>query len=254
MRKLTVILRTCAKVFALHGTRYIQKTKHEIINQCLSSIVFSINNVNNHDVELFVVDDHSDEVAIKDIKTILKKCKFKTTFVPLENDHGPNASCRKVYEIVENHATDLWYHVEDDYLHFPTAIQDIIDTISVFEKQTNKMIAINPHDDIWRYLYQPYQSFIFLGPYRHYRTVNHTTYTCVASKKIFEKYKNHFNDSAEFLLKKTEDATINNVWRKADVMLVSPIPSLALHISVPSAKDPYIDFDKLWNSIPKYWN
>lgn len=253
MRKLTIILRTCSRVFAIHGKRYVTKTKHELINQCLSSLVNSINQVNNHDIEFFVVDDHSDDNAIKDIKTILSRCKFKTTFIPIEGGTGASYTCKKVYELVENHATDLWYHVEDDYLHYPTAIQDMIDSVCLFEENTDKMIAINPHDDVWRYTHQIYHSIILLGPYRHYRTVLHTTYTCLASKKIFEKYRNHFDDAANFILKKSEDETINKVWNKDDVMLFSPIPSLALHVSDPSTKDPYINFENFWNSIPELW-
>jgi hypothetical protein len=37
-------------------------------------------------------------------------------------------------------------------------------------------------------------------------------------------------------------------------MLFSPIPSLALHLMEESGKDPYIDFDQLWNSVPQLWS
>jgi hypothetical protein len=43
------------------------------------------------------------------------------------------------------------------------------------------------------------------------------------------------------------------VWNKPDVMLLSPIPGLALHLMEPSGKDPYIDFDALWNAVPELW-
>jgi len=35
--------------------------------------------------------------------------------------------------------------------------------------------------------------------------------------------------------------------------LFSPIPGLAFHIMDPSGKDPYIDIDHLWDSVPKLW-
>lgn len=252
-RKLTIVLRTCAKVFALHGSRYVNKSKREIINQCLSSLVDSINRVKNHQVELFVLDDHSDPESVTDIKTILSKCNVANSFIPVEGGTGASYTCKKVYEIVDQHATDLWYHVEDDYLHYPDAIQDMIDSVCEFEENTGRMVAINPHDDIWRYTRQIYYSLILLGPYRHYRTVNHSTYTCLASKQIFDKYRQHFDDAAEWILRKGEDETINQVWNKDDVFLFSPIPSLALHLMDESGRDPYIDFDAFWNSIPQLW-
>jgi hypothetical protein len=146
--------------------------------------------------------------------------------------------------------------VEDDYLHFPEAINDMIESVSLFESMTGKMVAINPHDDIWRYRHQIYQSFLLLGPYRHYRSVRHTTATCLGSKVLFDKYKQHFNDLVTFLIRKedwVEDKTINLVWNKDDVVLFSPIPGLALHIMDESGRDPYIDIAKLWDSIPELW-
>jgi hypothetical protein len=187
---------------------------------------------------------------------ILAQCKFPVNFIPVDNGSGNAYTMNKVYEIVENHCTDLWYHVEDDYLHFPTAIQDLIDTVDQFEANTEQMVAVNPHDDVWRYNMNIYKSFILLGPKRHYRTVEHSTYTCLASKDIYNKYKQHFQDVVTLTEQQAdwvEDKSINLVWRKDDVMLFSPIPSLALHIMDPSGKDPYIDFDALWNSIPELW-
>lgn len=255
-RKLTIVLRTCGRVFALNGTRYVNKTKPEIINVCVSSLINSINQVTEHDIELFVLDDHSDPTCLSDIRKIVANCNFPTHVISLDGTGitGASATCKKVYHLVEQHCTDLWYHIEDDYIHFPTAINDMIETVSQFEENTGKMIAINPHDDIWRYTRQIYHSILLLGPYRHYRTVLHTTYTCLASRAIFDKYKHHFTDAAEWILRKDENETINQVWGKEDVMLFSPIPSLALHLMGEDGKDPYIDFDKLWDSIPKLWS
>jgi hypothetical protein len=129
----------------------------------------------------------------------------------------------------------------------------MLDTVSQFESMTGKMIAVNPHDDVYRYTAQVYPSILLFGPYRHYRTVKHSTYTCLASRAVFDKYRKHFDDAAEWILRKDENETINQVWNKDDVMMFSPIPSLSLHITLESLKDPYIDFEGLWYSIPQLW-
>jgi len=255
-RKLTIILRTCGKVFAQHGGRYINKTKPEIINVCASSLVNSINQVKGHDVELFVLDDHSDPTCIADIKTIINRCGAPVTFIPVEGGTGNAYTMSKVYELVEQKCSDLWYHVEDDYIHKPEAIQDMIDTVDQFETNTGQMVAVNPHDDIWRYISEIYESILLLGPYRHYRTVRHTTYTCLASRVIYNKYRNHFQDVVTLTAQNAawvENKSINLVWNKPDVMLFSPIPGLAFHIMEESGKDPYLDFNALWNSVPELW-
>jgi hypothetical protein len=254
-RKLTIILRTCGRVFAQHGNRYVNKSKPEIINTCVSSLVASINGVVGHDIELIVLDDHSDASCVADIKKIIAHCRFPNIFIESDvTGNGPTMG--RVYELVEQRATDLWYHVEDDYLHFPTAIQDMIDSVDQFESNTDRMIAVNPHDDIWRYIHELYESYILLGPKRHYRTVKHTTYTCLASKQIYDKYRQHFQDVVTLTTQRAdwvENRSINLVWTKPDVMLFSPIPGLALHLMDESGKDPYIDFDAFWNSIPELW-
>jgi len=257
-RELLIILRTCQRVNMVHdngGGRYIKVSKHELINVCMSSLVDSINRVTDHNVRLIVLDDHSNEESIVDIKTILSKCATPTEFIPLDVT-GNAESLAQVYALVEQRASDLWYHVEDDYLHFPDAINDMIETVALFEDKTGKMIAINPHDDVWRYARQVYPSFILHGPFRHYRTVKHTTYTCLASRSIYDKYKNHFQDVVKLTEARAdwvEDKTINLVWNKDDVMLFSPIPGLALHIMDESGMDPYIDVPKLWDGIPELW-
>ncbi len=258
-RNLLIVLRTCSKVNMLNDTgagRYIKVPKHQLLNTCVSSLVNSINHVQGHDVELIVLDDHSDDSCVADIKSILSQCKFKTTFVPVEGGTGNAYTMKKVFEQVESKATDLWYHVEDDYLHYPEAIHDMIDTVDHFEGKVGQYIAINPHDDVWRYRYEIYESYILHAPYRHYRTVKHTTYTCLTSKAVYDKYRNHFQDIVTLTEQRAdwvENKSINLVWNKEDVALFSPIPGLAFHIMDESGKDPYIDIDELWNSVPQLW-
>jgi glycosyltransferase involved in cell wall biosynthesis len=236
--------------------RYIKVPKQQLVNVCVSSLVNSINQVQGHDVELVVLDDHSTPDAVADIQNILKNCKVPFTFISVEDGTGNAYTMGKVYQQIEEKCQDLWYHVEDDYLHYPEAVHDMIDSVNTFETLTEKMVAINPHDDIWRYTQQVYPSYILQGPYRHYRTVQHTTFTCLASKEIYDKYKNHFQDLVKLTEQKApwvENNSINLIWQKSDVMLFSPIPGLAFHIMDESGKDPYIDIDSVWNSVPQLW-
>ena len=256
-RDLLIILRSCTSVHAAsNSTRYINVSKHELVKHCISSLVTSINQVKDHSIRLVVLDDHSSPEAVDDIKQIISHCKFPTEFIPVEDGTGNGHTMKRVYEQVESRCTDLWYHIEDDYLHVPEAIQDMIDTVDQFEGNTGQLVAINPHDDIWRYTKQIYESFILLGPHRHYRTVRHTTYTCLASKKLFDKYKPVFNELVNLTISNAgwvEDRSINQIWNQPDVMLFSPIPGLGFHIMDESGKDPYIDIMTIWNSVPKLW-
>jgi len=237
--------------------RYIKVPKSTLINVCVSSLVNSINQVSEHNIRLIVLDDHSAEETVNNIKNILANCKHPNEFISVKDGTGNAYTMSQVYSLVEEQCKDLWYHVEDDYLHFPEAITDMIESIDQFEGNTGMMVAVNPHDDIWRYKHEIYESFILLGPFRHYRTVRHTTYTCIASKQIYQKYRNYFQSVVTLTAQRAnyvENQSINKVWDQPDVMLFSPIPGLAFHIMDESGKDPFIDIHKLWNSIPQLWN
>lgn len=257
MRNLLIILRTCTTVNSASNTnRYIKVPKHELVKVCVSSLINSINQVKNHYIRLVVLDDHSSPEAVEDIKQIISHCKFHTEFIPVLDGTGNGHTMKKVYEQVETKATDLWYHVEDDYLHVPEAIEDMIDSVNHFEGMVKKHVAINPHDDIWRYTKQIYESYILLGPHRHYRTVKHTTYTCMASYALYVKYRELFQKLVTMTINNegwVEDNTINKIWNQNDVMLFSPIPGLGFHIMDESGKDPYIDIMNIWDSTPKFW-
>lgn len=258
-RNLFIVLRTCTSVDMLNNMgagRYINVPKHQLVNTCVSSLINSINQVKGHDIQLAVLDDHSAPEAVADIESIISQCKFPAQLIPVEDGTGNAYTMGRVYELIEEYSTDLWYHVEDDYLHRPEAIQDMIDSVTTFEQNTGKMVAINPHDDVWRYVQEVYPSTLLHGPKRHYRTVRHTTYTCLASRDIYEKYRSHFQDVVSMTKAKApyvENKSINLVWNKSDVALFSPIPGLAFHIMDPSGMDPYVDINALWDSIPKLW-
>jgi hypothetical protein len=79
----------------------------------------------------------------------------------------------------------------------------------------------------------------------------------MASQKIYNKYKQHFQDVVSLTRAQAdwvEDKTINLVWIKDDVILVSPIPGLALHIMGEDGIDPYINVSQLWDNVPDLWN
>lgn len=255
-RNLLVVLRTCTIINAASGTdRYIKVSKHELVKHCISSLVNSINQ-STHDIHLVVLDDHSSPEAVEDIQTILSHCTVPTEFISVVDGTGNGWTMKKVYEQVDQKCTDLWYHIEDDYLHTPDAIQDMIDSVDQFEGNTGQMVAINPHDDIWRYTKQIYDSILLLGPYRHYRTVKHTTYTCLASRRLFDTYRQVFQSLVDLTINKegwVEDRSINQIWNQPGVMLFSPIPGLGFHIMDESGKDPYFDIMGLWDNTPKLW-
>jgi len=93
--------------------------------RCTQSLVTSINQADD-DIILRVFDDHSPSETMTTLRRILGTCKHPVEFVALET-RGYNASCLASFSKARNDGRELLYLVEDDYLHAPSAIQEMLE-------------------------------------------------------------------------------------------------------------------------------
>src|SRR5262249_37315823 len=133
------------------------------------------------DIILRVFDDHSSAATVATLHEILATCSHSVEFIALD-DHGYNASCLASFSRARDDARDLVYLVEDDYLHAPSAVQEMIEMHAMLEEAHHgREIALHPYDDpknYWFVIYRQQSCRIVHGPGRHWRTNTHTTNTC----------------------------------------------------------------------------
>ncbi len=252
--KLDIFLQTHS-VISVHGAhRYVNAPKSEVMLRCAQSLVTSINAAQG-DITLTVIDDHSSPECVETLKRILATCNYPVTFVALEG-RGYNASALASFSRAREHGREVVYFVEDDYLHAPSAIQEMLDAYRLFKSNLGgREVALFPMDYPDRYTSQPIEETrIVYGPKRHWRTVLHTTNTSWLHVDLVRKNWKLFEDLA--LYSSTpygrendiyEETTINVLWREQAV-LFSPIPSLALHLQFEEQRDPYIDWKAWWDA------
>ena len=253
--KLDIILRTCDRgnVHTDWRTRYCQQPKNLLVLGCLRSLIRSCNQLINHTPTLAVLDDHSSPSTVNAIKDTLAACDFATEFVALEQ-RGYNNSCYQQYVRCRDSAADAVYAVEDDYLHCPTALQEMCDTYNIFRgRMPDRNIAIYPFDEPMHYK-SPFGSFLVHGSARHWRNNFYTTGVFMASPQLIQQHWDTFEIFAlkyngNYLESRTEhvdeDTTLNKIWA-ADTVLFSPVPSLALHLQFDDQRDPYINWVQWW--------
>ena len=239
---LSVILRTCTRVGALNAHRFGSKrpftdSKREIVLACLNSLLDSL----GKNGVVHVLDDHSPQEDTDVIQKLLKSYGDEHRFVSIEksgNGHSINAALQ--YGRTNNF--DLMYFCEDDYLHVPHAISSMLD---FYQKQKT---IIHPVDDFDRYQ-ELYPSFIFLGTYNYWRTVKHTTFTLMISRRILETYWNLYVELAKRNMDSIgsggEDDTINKIYERETC--ASPIPSLAAHISPTPPLPPFVNWQTVFD-------
>ncbi|BAX95058.1 hypothetical protein [Mycobacterium shigaense] len=254
--KLDIHLQTHSDI-SVHGAhRYVAAPKSEIMLRCAQSLVTSINHADG-DIVLRVFDDHSSPDVLPTLHRILQKCRYPVEFIALA-DRGYNASCLASFSRARDDARELVYFVEDDYLHGPSAVAEMLGAHLLFrERLGGREVALHPYDDPRNYcspIFSRENCSVVYGTHRHWRTNTHTTNTCWVEIATLERNWELFDLLARYSSTPYgqehhifEASTINRIWRE-QVALFTPIPSLALHLQHEEHKDPYLDWAQWWRA------
>lgn len=239
--QLDIILRTHDQK-SLHG-RGVEFTKKQIVRRCATSLFTAIKGI--PDINLIIVDDHSSEETLELLGSATLRLE----------DTGNNASMKKVFGLAADSKADVVYLVEDDYLHYPYAISEALETFSYFQLMTDKTdIALSLVDCPSNYHNKSYigtnngkgrdgtMSMIVGGIKRPWRTDNHTGGTFMTTPTVVNKYWGAFDTFATNWPYDDESTTINKIWG-THVPLFAPIVPLAYHIG---EVHPYFPCDQLW--------
>jgi len=256
--RVSVVLRTCDKtnVHTDWRVRYCNKAKDEVIQKCVKSLINTIKAVNGHDVELVILDDHSSESTIAWlVDQVSQLSNAELINLP---EVGYNYSAHQQFLLCRDTNADLVYSVEDDYLHCPTALQEMLDSYQIFnERLSGRETVIYPFDEPTEYYPPNEKSYVVHGSARHWRTGSYTTNVMLARPQLFKDHWLLFETLAlkyngDYLKPRSEhyeeSNTIKNIWTHGYAIRFSPIPSLALHMQFDPQKDPYIDWQYWWDN------
>ena len=258
MKSLDIIIRTHDKSNISKFPRFISVSKRELIEGCITSLINSANQCKNK-INIIVLDDHSSQEFLHNLNNILKTSKHSTKIISLE-EGGLNQSALSQFEYCKNSTADLVYSVEDDYLHSPSALFEMLSEYDYLSSKYNlpQPLCIFPWDQPEDY--DPKHNtpeLIMRGQYRHWKTGWGTTYTMMTSPKVFQEHWKLFeklateykewdgtgnkNDTIH------EGNTISYIWSK-HIIRINPIPSLVLHMQSSLQEDSYIDWKYWWNT------
>lgn len=231
--RLLVLFRSCSRVYSVHGVqRFIQASKNEIVRRCLRSLIVALEGAMEFpglSIQLHVFDDHSDPECVQGMQSLLRDGHFPTQFVSLTN-HGNAASLLSNYSFARDKECDLIYFVEDDYLHAPTAIKEMLAAHEQLSQALGREIVVYPCDEPRNYQeLEPTQ--VLATNTHHWRGIRRTTGTMMLSKKTFLEHLDKFMAFSRYEPGSgiTEDNTINMIYRT--VPCVCPLPGLAVHIN-----------------------
>ena len=250
------------RIFDLPKIEYTLRTLKSVIKSC-EIANDSFKDVN---IKIIVTDDKSSKESLDKIDHILKASNLKTELINLKenefNDQiktidteGKNISKNmisnmrnlfKSIEIAETEDADLFYFLEDDYIHTKEAITEMLFTYEKISSQLNQELFLCPAD--YPYLYSSIDSSkIFFGNMRHWRSVNETLITFLTSKKMINKYLTELKLMSTVRHHPME-LKLHDIYKKE--YCISPIPSLAMHatnINSTYGLPPSFDWKKIWD-------
>ena len=147
--------------------------------------------------------------------------------------------------IAKNEEADIIYFVEDDYLHSPKAIKEMILSYEKFYSIFSQEIVLLPAD--YPYLYtKDDNTKIYLGENYHWRLVSESLVTFMTSKVLVDKY---FKELEKMGIQWEDpwEKPLHNIYKSHPCL--SPIPSLAVHcanINSIFGISPMVNLKKLW--------
>lgn len=259
--RLDVILRThdSTDIHSDAGeSRYCGVSKTTLIDKCAESLITSIEQFQSEskwDVSVYWIDDGSSDECRNMIRDRFMG-RVHLVEMNLKRGHGFNASALSQFQTAMESEANLVYLVEDDYLHYPSAITEMVDAYLTFKTNLGAEVAIHPFDDPDNYLPTAIEPCrIVYGRNRHWRTNTYSTFTVMFNPEVIREYWSVFYTLATEYRTQWgernnvhEGTTINELWR-GPIPLFTPIPSLALHMQFTAQKDPYLSWKALWNSL-----
>lgn len=263
VKSILIIVRvnTNVEIWDQNKKRLFEQPKIEYslrsINSLINSINFCQNKFPNLKIETLIIDDHSKEENFNRIKKILnndtqiisldhEKFKMKIKNQKTAETFSNLASLLQSFEVGRDKGEDLIFFIEDDYLHFETMLEEMIESFERISSQVNKDIFMCPSD--YPYLYMDNKKTnVLIGSKRHWRTVDKTLCTFMTSKHLLNKYWEKFEKTC---LDRHDpfEKFLNEIYQKE--ICISPIKSLSLHLTNINSSyglAPFIDYKKLWD-------
>lgn len=243
----------------LKKQRFCGVAKSEVTLRCITSLVRTLNHaqkiIPTLNLELVVLDDHSDEFSIERIKKILSFCSFKSQFLSLET-RGIMPSILACYRHGYAHGREWVYFAQDDYLYDESAIALMTVAAQDFSKNLGMPASIYPFNDPFRY--EPVNAgekvHIVRSVDRHWRTNYHTASCFMTHIEVIRKNWDLFLAMGTAKVSSSmEDTTINQLFISRGYFLFTPIPSLALHMQFDTEFDPLMDWKSWWTSYGRFF-
>lgn len=254
--ELEICLRTCINEKRARGRRNeltgLSLEAHLL--KCISSLIASANEAIEQGIKIkfTVFDDRSEQLTYNKIQSLLKKLQCKHNIVTTTKT-GQGASLLEHFTYAKG-KNGLFYFCEDDYLHIPSAIKDMMVFYKKIYEQTSSHLLIHPQEHELIYSQFNYPSYILLGENRRWRTMSHATHTFFTHSDVVTKYWNYFENTKYMGLEDSKLRHLGSEKKTTDRVFnyipgFSPIPAVAVHLQAEHCLPPFFNWREIWDRL-----
>ena len=250
------------RIYELPKIEYTLRTIKSIIRSCEYSKKF----FQDLNIKLIITDDKSSQENLDRINKILDAANISSKIIHLNESEFENEiqkkdvngkdisnnmisnmrNILKSIKISEEENSDIFYFLEDDYIHSEHAITEMLFTYEKLSSQLDRELFLCPAD--YPYLYSNIDDTkILFGNKSHWRIVKESLITFMTSKKMIIKYLSDLKAMGQ-LRHHPMEQKLHQIYEKE--YCLSPIPSLAMHatnINSVYGLPPNFDWEKVWN-------
>lgn len=241
--------------------RYVGHDKATVSKTCFMSLCVSLKRLKlkypTHTVRLHVIDDRSSSHVIAHfehhIQDLLQN-GVQASLAPLDGE-GLLHSCRRQYEYGRDHGRDLIYFAQDDYLFYPDALTLMVEQYSSSSAIVGAPVSIFPYNDPHEYILEnsALKCNLIQGSDRYWRTSIHPACCFMTHVSVVRAHWDLFDAFWQHEVNSTMELdTISRLFWERQLVLLVPIPSLALHLQYESERDPFLDWNMLWDHYHKH--
>jgi hypothetical protein len=228
----------------------------EVVERCFRSLVRSIHQAmppfaeGVPQISLTIIDDHSDSVLLARVTSHAQYLSCPVTILPAKKS-GQGWTLYEQFSMARDDDS-LYYFVEDDYLHSPTAIFEMWEFYKQIYEASGDHCVIHPqeHESLYSRSHGP--AYLVLSPYRHWRSANDATHCLFMHSQVVKTYWSYF-ENTKFVgsgAKRrlgSERRTTNRLFDHLPCF--SPIPALAAHLQAENCLPPHFDWRALWDQF-----
>ena len=268
VKSLDIILKTCTSIHLVsqNKKRIFEKEKFEYTLRSIKSLCKSANELKKKFPDLIIkfliIDIGSEEIHRNKYLSLLDGFNFGLKKLDKDSlNFKPKTIDKKNSKIEKNMSTtmasihesfiqakncdDLIYFVEDDYIHKPEALAEMVFAYEKFSSIFKKELFLLSTD--YPYLYKRFDNTsILIGENYHWRSVKESLLTFMTSKSMIDK---HF-ETLKNMAKIESDPFEKNLHKIYESELcLSPMPSLSIHCTNVNSIfgiSPMVNVKKIW--------